>query len=66
MHLPTFAPWRGDFESELLSFPNGRHDDQVDTVSQILNCSQLLPGPAHQQLWAVLIGDRRGLSTTAK
>ena len=37
MYLPTFAPWLGDFETELLAFPNGRHDDQVDTVSQILN-----------------------------
>jgi len=26
-----------DFEAELLSFPNGRFDDQVDTVSQLLN-----------------------------
>jgi predicted phage terminase large subunit-like protein len=37
MHLSTFAPWLGNFETELLSFPNGRHDDQVDTVSQMLN-----------------------------
>lgn len=35
LHLPTSAPWLGDFETELLSFPNGRHDDQVDTVSQL-------------------------------
>lgn len=27
------APWLGDFEAELLAFPAGEHDDQVDTVS---------------------------------
>lgn len=27
------APWLDDYERELLSFPNGRHDDQVDAFS---------------------------------
>ncbi|WP_157136302.1 phage terminase large subunit [Paenibacillus sp. Aloe-11] len=27
------APWLTDFEDELLSFPRGKHDDQVDTIS---------------------------------
>lgn len=27
------APWLDDFEGELLAFPKGMHDDQVDTVS---------------------------------
>lgn len=27
------APWLTDYEDELLSFPRGRHDDQVDTAS---------------------------------
>jgi phage terminase large subunit-like protein len=31
--LPKDAPWLKEFESELLSFP-GRHDDQVDALSQ--------------------------------
>lgn len=31
--LPVEAEWLGEFEAELLSFPNGRNDDQVDTVS---------------------------------
>ena len=35
--LPKDAPWLGDFLDELLAFPNGRHDDQVDSVSQFLN-----------------------------
>ena len=28
------AHWLNDFETELLHFPNVRHDDQVDTLSQ--------------------------------
>lgn len=36
VHLPETAPWLGEFLSELLAFPNGRHDDQVDSVSQFL------------------------------
>jgi predicted phage terminase large subunit-like protein len=27
------APWLGEFEAELLSFPSGAHDDQVDPLS---------------------------------
>lgn len=34
---PSIAPWVTDFVSELLVFPNGKHDDQVDSTSQALN-----------------------------
>jgi len=34
--LPNRAPWLKDFERELVAFPNGRHDDQVDALSQAL------------------------------
>ena len=34
--LPRDAPWLGEFKAELLQFPNGRHDDQVDSLSQFL------------------------------
>ncbi|MGI6620162.1 MAG: phage terminase large subunit [Bacillota bacterium] len=27
------APWLGEYETELLYFPNGQHDDQVDMTS---------------------------------
>ena len=40
VRLPKNAPWLGDFLNELLSFPNGRHDDQVDSVSQSLRWLQ--------------------------
>jgi predicted phage terminase large subunit-like protein len=35
--LPEDAPWLAEFRSELLAFPNARHDDQVDALSQLLN-----------------------------
>ena len=31
--FPHFAAWLSEFEAELLVFPNGDHDDQVDIVS---------------------------------
>jgi predicted phage terminase large subunit-like protein len=34
--FPTQAPWLADLEAELFSFPRGRHDDQVDSISQAL------------------------------
>jgi len=35
--LPEAAPWLVDFEKELLAFPNGRYDDQLDSAVQFLN-----------------------------
>lgn len=37
VHLPRHAPWLDDLKSELLAFPLGLHDDQVDSISQALN-----------------------------
>lgn len=34
--LPKDAPWLADFLHELLAFPEGRHDDQVDALAQLL------------------------------
>lgn len=36
VYLPEQAPWRDAFRTELASFPNGRHDEQVDSTSQFL------------------------------
>ncbi len=35
--LPERAPWLQDFQTEILPFPLGRHDDQVDSLSQFLS-----------------------------
>lgn len=34
--LPAKAPWLDEFRAEILAFPHGRYDDQVDSVSQFL------------------------------
>ena len=34
--FPKEARWLADLEAELFAFPNGRHDDQVDSISQAL------------------------------
>jgi predicted phage terminase large subunit-like protein len=34
--FPDKAPWLRDLEDEVFAFPNSRHDDQVDSISQAL------------------------------
>ena len=34
--MPNRAPWLDEFRREITEFPNGRHDDQVDSLSQFL------------------------------
>lgn len=41
------APWLDDLEAELLSFPNGTHDDQVDTLAY----AGREAGTAELQVW---------------
>jgi predicted phage terminase large subunit-like protein len=38
--LPKEAHWLADFEAELLTFPNGRNDDQVDALLLFLDWFQ--------------------------
>jgi predicted phage terminase large subunit-like protein len=45
LHYLASSPWRAEFEAELMSFPAGRHDDQVDAlglVGQLLDW--MVPG----------------------
>ena len=37
VHLPRKVEWLNDFVEECASFPNGKHDDQVDAMTQALN-----------------------------
>ena len=37
VHLPLSAHWLDDYLQELMVFPRGRHDDQVDSTSQALD-----------------------------
>jgi len=36
VYLPERASWLPDYEKEIVSFPLGKHDDQVDATSQYL------------------------------
>ncbi len=50
--LPESAVWLADFQTELMQFPGGRHDDQVDSVSQFLawkNCGSIRPAVPSDQ-----------------
>lgn len=35
LYVPVNAPWYEQFRSELLTFPTGRHDDQVDALGLV-------------------------------
>jgi predicted phage terminase large subunit-like protein len=62
--FPKDAPWLRIFLEELLSFPESRHSDQVDSVSQALanekprysleyvkNLSKFVQGLHRAQMW---------------
>ena len=38
--FPKEAPWLSVLMAELLAFPAGRHDDQVDSIVQALGCKR--------------------------
>ena len=44
-YLPEKAPWLAAFESEVAAFPNGKHDDQVDSLTQFLRALDYRPYP---------------------
>ena len=51
VHLPEQAAWLPDLQTELLSFPHGVHDDQVDSISQFLTwASQPVARPSIEYL----------------
>jgi predicted phage terminase large subunit-like protein len=43
VYLPEHAPWRRELLDELLSFPDGKHDDQADALSQYLLWASMNP-----------------------
>ena len=40
IYVPNQVDWLTDFETELFSFPNSTHDDQVDSMIQFLTWHQ--------------------------
>jgi len=48
VHIPQAAPWLAKFLHEMATFPNGKNNDQVDSLSQFLIwaekwCNRVLP-----------------------
>jgi predicted phage terminase large subunit-like protein len=37
VHIPETAPWLDAYLHEMTAFPNGKHDDQVDSTAQLLD-----------------------------
>lgn len=37
VHIPVQAPWLGEYQYELATFPKGKYDDQCDSTSQALD-----------------------------
>jgi predicted phage terminase large subunit-like protein len=46
VHVPEKAPWLAQYLSELTAFPNGKHDDQVDSTAQVLDWFKRGSGPS--------------------
>jgi len=46
VHLPDAAPWLAQYLHEITTFPNGRHDDQVDSTAQMLDWFKRGSGPS--------------------
>jgi predicted phage terminase large subunit-like protein len=44
VYFPADSPWLDDFEKELLSFPKGKHDDQVDALAYIVEIVRPVSG----------------------
>lgn len=47
---PSIALWVEDFIEELVSFPNAKHDDIVDAMSQALNRFSMVQTPDIREL----------------
>lgn len=57
MRLPANAQWLSEFEKQLSYFPNAKHDDIVDSVSQFINWRKGKDGnEAHKQRLMKVLG----------
>src|SRR5436853_20240 len=50
VYIPENAPWLAEYRHELTVFPNGKHDDQVDSTAQFLDWfKKPFPGQGHYE-----------------
>jgi len=62
VHLPREAHSLGDYLHELTVFPNGRHDDQVDSTAQALAWSKQRPQVG--ACWSIIVSLRKAARDT--
>lgn len=59
--IPHQAPWLADYLQEMIAFPKGRHNDQVDSTSQALKWFNYQPDePAIIQYYRELVEQKNG------
>lgn len=52
--LPIEATWLADYEAEMITFPNGKHDDRVDSTSQFLRWMRDRGGDSDTEFQAMM------------
>ena len=61
--IPHQAPWLADYLQEMIAFPKGRHNDQVDSTSQALKWFNYQPGePYIIQYYREMAEKQRGVN----
>lgn len=73
VYFPHNAPWVADLQAELLNFPAGKHDDQVDALGLVGRMLDTMVGgrapkeePKPQSKWAEAFARRQGESNNWK
>jgi hypothetical protein len=63
VHIPETSPWLAEYLHEMTVFPNGKHDDQVDSTAQFLHWfKKPFPG---QGILTTTAGSQRRLNSVA-
>ena len=65
LYVPAGAPWLADFRGELLAFPVGRHDDQVDAIGLVGQLLDKMVPPAKPKQPATPVRDRWDAPSTS-
>lgn len=66
VYLPENAPWLADFINELMTFPAGKNDDQVDAASVVfrlladMTAKGMVPQPEKRDRWDKIFDDDTG------
>ena len=57
--LPEDAPWTADFLAELYAFPRGKHDDQVDVLTQLIKHVFISSDTGILDFWRGALADQK-------